>query len=731
MLTALWLAVLAVGVAPPLADDLAQRLRSFGEALPAANAGARARTDVLDRLHDAGRRETAAWTRLGDRVAWERYRDERLARLRAALGTFPDPPADLKLRIRRTLDGPGYRIDCLTFESRPGVMVTANLYRPAVPGRAMPGVLLCHSHHHPKTEGELQDMGILWARAGCCVLVIDLLGHGERRQHPFRTAADFPGPFRPGRQDYYFRYNVGMQLHLIGDGLMGWLCWDLMRGIDLLLSRPGIDPRKIILLGAVAGGGDPAAVTAALDRRIAAAAVFNFGGPQPETRYPLSDDAAERFLYTGSGSWESTRNLAASARDGFLPWLIVAALAPRRHVYGHEFSWDEERDPVWRRLRQVHQWYGTPDHLASAHGTGVLSGRPPAASHCNNLGPVQRQGIHEALRRWFGITVEESLARPRRPAADLLCLDRDEPIEPVHRLAARLADERAAAARARRGTEPGEQRRALRRTWAAILGDVQPARPAWVIDRVEASPAAGIEARWIGLPGESWVWGLMLSRRLAGGGPRPVVVAVGQGGPRAFLHQRAAEIARQLRAGNRVVLVELGGMSNLLPGRKRGRTSAATAHAASLLMLGQPALGERLRELRTLLAYLREQPETAASRITLWGDSFAPVNRPTARVEVPLDVEQPPQAEPLGAHLVLLAGLFEDQLHAIDARGGLVSYRSLLDSPFIHVPYDVIVPGAIAAGDLPDVAAALAPLSVRLTDQVDGTNRRPSRWTGR
>ena len=49
-----------------------------------------------------------------------------------------------------------------------------------------------------------------------------------------------------------------------------------MRGIDLLLGRKGIDKEKIIVLGSVAGGGDPAAVVAALDSRVTAAAVFNF-----------------------------------------------------------------------------------------------------------------------------------------------------------------------------------------------------------------------------------------------------------------------------------------------------------------------------------------------------------------------------------------------------------------------------------------------------------------------
>src|SRR5437667_3862897 len=103
-----------------------------------------------------------------------------------------------------------------------------------------------------------------------------------------------------------------MQLHVIGDSLIGWMAWDLSRGVDLLLVRPGMDPKRIILLGAVAGGGDPAAVTAALDPRIKAVVPFNFGGPQPETVYPLPKDPEKAFNYAGGGSWESTRNLRLS-----------------------------------------------------------------------------------------------------------------------------------------------------------------------------------------------------------------------------------------------------------------------------------------------------------------------------------------------------------------------------------------------------------------------------------
>ncbi len=130
-----------------------------------------------------------------------------------------------------------------------------------------------------------------------------------------RSRADqYPKPYKVGRQDYFFRYNLGMQLQLAGESLIGWFAWDLMRGVDLLLGRPGIDAKRIILLGAVAGGGDPAAVAGALDDRIACVAPFNFGGPQPETAYPLPADAD--FNFSGGGSFEIDAEYAVQREMG-------------------------------------------------------------------------------------------------------------------------------------------------------------------------------------------------------------------------------------------------------------------------------------------------------------------------------------------------------------------------------------------------------------------------------
>ena len=323
------------------------------------------------------------------------------------------------------MKGDGFKIENIVYEGLHGYAVTANLYVPSQPGKSMPGILIAHAHHRDKPQSELQDMGMTWARAGCLVLVIDQVGYGERRAHPFHTDADNAKPYKTGRQDYYFRYDSGIQLQLLGDSLMGWFVWDLMRGVDLLLARDGIDPKRIILLGAVAGGGDPAAVTAALDRRIACCVTFNFGGPQPESRFPLPEDAETSFNYLGGSYWDSTRGLRLGGRDDFLPWVIVASIAPRRLIHAHEFSWDQERDPVWKRYQKIWgEFYkARPTTSAPRSARATSSCRPPEASHCDNIGAFHRRMIHPLFERWFGIKVtekDEYSAPRKRP--ELICL---------------------------------------------------------------------------------------------------------------------------------------------------------------------------------------------------------------------------------------------------------------------------------------------------------------------
>jgi hypothetical protein len=104
---------------------------------------------------------------------------------------------------------------------------------------------------------------------------------------------------------------------------------------------------------------------------------------------------------------------------------------------------------------------------------------------------------------------------------------------------------------------------------------------------------------------------------------------------------------------------------------------------------------------------------------------LAALNPPERSEVVPYGVDNPnAQAEPSAGLLVLLTALFEDNVNAVYARGTFASFRSLLDSQFLYVPHDSVVPGALTMGDVADIAAALVPRPLLVECLVDGLNRR-------
>ncbi len=748
--------------------DLPTALSQFdANILPPEDRRAAARRieeDVQRRLQAANEHSRAEWIHVASRAEWERFRTAKLASLRDSLGQ-PGIAVPLRQRVTGRVKGDGYRIENVVYQSRPGLWVTANLYQPDKPRSSMPGILISHAHHTPKEHGELQDMGVTWARAGCLVLVPDHLGHGERRQHPFRSAADYARPFQVSRQDYYFRYDLGVQLHLVGESLMGWMVWDLMRGVDLLLAQENIDPRRILLLGAVAGGGDPAAVTAALDQRISAAVPFNFGGPQPETRYPLPEDAEREFNYAGSGSWESTRNLRGSAADGFLPWVIVGSIAPRPLIYSHEFSWDRERDPVWKRLQTIYGLYQSPDHLAFTQGRGELRGQPPEATHCTHIGPPQRRMIHAAFKEWFGIDVTNE-SSDRHPAEALLAMtaEAEQELQPnkLTEILYGLARERIERARRRYSEWPlAQRRRQAQADWSRLLGNEtgstnslaptptsprseETKRESESKSRSESKSKSNIKSKngaadgvrrfsiesFVLTPEPSVVLPVLLLKpdrtNTVEGFQKPaVVVAVAQAGKQRLLQERSNEMASLLEHGAAICLPDLRGTGETRPGAGRGRRSAATALSSTQLMLGGTMLGAQLRDLRGVLAWLRTRDDLDARQLSLWGDSLTRPNPPETDFRIPRDEDDalPNSPEPLGGLLALLAALYEDDVRAVYVQGGVASLESVLAKHLVLIPHDAVVPGALAIGDVADVISALAPRRVRLEEMVDGWNR--------
>ncbi len=685
--------------------------------------------DIERRRLLAIQHENSAWHRVKSRRDWELFRDKRIEALRRSLGG-PATRDGVDAHVTGRFEGDGYRIENLVFESLPGLVVTANLYVPVDATRPMPAVLFSHSHHAPKTHGELQDMGMTWARQGWLVLVMDHLGHGERRQHPFAGRDSYAGEFRLSRQDYYFRYNVGLQLGLVGESLMGWMVRDLMCGVDLVMSRDDVDKNRIILIGSVAGGGDPAGVAAALDPRISAVAPFNFGGPQPD--YAIPENAEDEFYYFGVAYWETTRCLRLGGRDGFAHWVIVGSVAPRGLIHSNEFGWDSARDPVWPRLQRVYGFYDAKERLASATGRGNLKGRPPESTHCGNVGPYHRRKLYPHFERWFGMKPPQNDYEKRRPSRELMCLTPEvagklEP-RPVHQLASELAQKRLSAGRRGRETMDAAARRwSLREGWASLLGDVEPvAGPEILTSRKQTT--GGVEIERISLRVEKGITVPLVLLRAASKEhiKPPVVVVLSRSGKQSLVKVRATELAELLGGGIVVCLPDPRGTGETSPGGSVGARSTGTTLSCRNQVLGRTLLGSRLRDLRSVLRYLRRRDDLGGP-VALWGDSIVETNPANRSEVVPLGVSDPNvQAQPTGGLLALFGALFEDDVEAVIAGGTLASFQSLLDSQFLYVPHDAVVPGALTVSDISDIVVALSPRAVRFERAVNGLNRRLS-----
>lgn len=698
---------------PPLAS----RLIALNSSVLGKNAPTMLQEALLARRHEAATREAAAFAKVASRADWESYREARLAALKRSIGDclIPAPtlPAAVAARpgadhaaaveLVGTIEGDGYRVENLVIAGHSGLPIPANFYLPAQPVANMPGILIIGSHHAAKTQGELQDMGMTWARSGCAVLVLEHLAYGERAQQGYG-----------GREDYRWRYHSSMQMYAASDHLLGWMVAEQRRGLDLLAARPGVDPGRLIVIGAVAGGGDQAAVLAALDQRVACAIPYNFGSSLPD-----------RPTSTG-GDFDASRCPRANARDGFTPWMLVAASAPRFLIHAHEFAWNAEEDASFARIAHIYELYGARSNLDATHGHGRGSQSAAEASHCNQVGATHRKGLYPILERWLRLPIP-SEHRARLKPGQLTCLDDDArarwEVRPLHVILAAQAQRQVAAARATLTALPQPERtERLRHAWSTLLGSIEPGEPELL--RTESVVGDGFIADRLLLATESDVQvPVLLLKPTGADGRLPVVLALAQGGKDLFVAKRAWEIAELLSRGVAVCLVDVRGTGETRPEGDRYWYGQAVEQAAVSLVLGEPLLAGRLRDLRSVLQYLRRRSDLDTAHCAVWGESFATTNS-ALLVDPPMQTDaSAAQAEPLGAIAAMLLALFEADVQAVLARGGLIGYASLLDGPAAHVVLDAIVPNATTAGDLADLAAALAPRRLRLEGMVDGRNR--------
>jgi cephalosporin-C deacetylase-like acetyl esterase len=190
---------------------------------------------------------------------WNAKRKQYLDEYYYMLGLSPMPEkTPLRPVITATNKYDGYIVENLHYQSRPGLYVTGNLYRPAEAkkGEKLPAVFYVCGHSGRGRNGNkvaYQSHGIWFARHGYVCLVVDSLQLGE-------IAATHHGTYRMDRWWWLAR----------GYTPAGVEAWNGIRGIDYLTSRDDVDAKRIAVTG-ISGGGAATFWIAAADERVAVA----------------------------------------------------------------------------------------------------------------------------------------------------------------------------------------------------------------------------------------------------------------------------------------------------------------------------------------------------------------------------------------------------------------------------------------------------------------------------
>lgn len=187
---------------------------------------------------------------------WKLHREILREQIWSNLGTKPDHDLALDFQVHGEIPMDGYVVKNVTYQSRPGLRVTGNLYVPDGEG-PFPAVLGTHGHWQQGRLAErVQARGHTTAKNGYVCLCVDALGSGER--------SDVHGEYA------YHGGQLGASLFDVGESLMGMQVVDNMRAIDLLCSFDFVDSERIGVTGA-SGGGNQTMWVAAMDDRIKAA----------------------------------------------------------------------------------------------------------------------------------------------------------------------------------------------------------------------------------------------------------------------------------------------------------------------------------------------------------------------------------------------------------------------------------------------------------------------------
>lgn len=350
----------------------------------------------------------------------EAYVQKTRQKLKDCFGPLPEK-TPLNAKITKTLDRDTYTVENIVFESRPGYLVTGNLYLPKGHDKPLPGVIgLCGHSATGKTVESYQSFAQGLARLGYVNFIIDPVGQGERTQW---NAGWGKSRLKGSTSEHV---QLGAQMSLLGEFLGTWFAWDGIRALDYLLTRKEVDPKHIGVTGNSGGGTQVSWLTALEDRWTMAAPACFVTTFQRNAENELPAD-----------SEQCPPNILKYRLDHSD---CIAAMAPKPVVLlAQEKDFFDVRGTIqaYNRLKNLYTALGKPDNIK------LHIGPDPHGFSQPNREALYRffnkiTGISEATKEpELTIEKDEDLwATPRGEVADLGS-------KPLARLTAEAADKAA------------------------------------------------------------------------------------------------------------------------------------------------------------------------------------------------------------------------------------------------------------------------------------------------
>jgi dienelactone hydrolase len=202
------------------------------------------------------------------------------AKVTELVGGFPTERSPLRPVTLETRTFPTYTREKIVFDSRPGVSVLAYLLLPTtartpaatvicIPGhgRGVDDIVGIDEQGRDRTDkaGYQHDFAIQAVEAGLAAVAIEPMAFGCRRD---------PINARQGLARKACEPAAGGAL-LLGETMIAWRVWDVMRTIDYIATRRELDASRVGCMG-ISGGGTATLFSAALEPRIRAAMVSGY-----------------------------------------------------------------------------------------------------------------------------------------------------------------------------------------------------------------------------------------------------------------------------------------------------------------------------------------------------------------------------------------------------------------------------------------------------------------------